>query len=97
MAEAVLTCTHNLCFEQKQEKYQTFSSKDLQFLQLRKNLYITWACFRNVMFILRNSGFCPVPVHRFHDEVLSFRMPDSYKTFESDGNLVLVIVSLMLL
>ena len=42
------------------------------------------------------------PVHRFHDEVLSFRKPDSWhsgeiKTFGSDGNLVLVIVSLMLL
>ena len=25
-AEAVLTCTYNLCFEQKEEKLQTFST-----------------------------------------------------------------------
>ena len=38
---------HNLCFEQKQEKYQKFSAKNVQFLQLQKNQYISWACFRN--------------------------------------------------
>ena len=25
--QAVSTCTHNLCFEQKEEKYQTFSTE----------------------------------------------------------------------
>ena len=29
------------------EKYQKFSTENFQFLQLGKNLYITWACFRN--------------------------------------------------
>ena len=29
--EAVLTCTHNLCFEQKCEKYQKFLSEKLPF------------------------------------------------------------------
>ena len=43
----VLTCTHNLCFVQKQEKHQTFSTEELQFLQHRKNLIIIWACIRN--------------------------------------------------
>ena len=47
--EAVLTCTHSLCFEQKYEKYQKFSNESFQFLQLSKNQYITWACFRNAL------------------------------------------------
>ena len=44
LREAVLTCTHNLCFEQK---YQNFSAENFQFLKLIKSLFITWACFRN--------------------------------------------------
>ena len=42
-------CTHNLCFEQKLEKYQRFSTDLFQFLQLKKSLYIAWACFHNVL------------------------------------------------
>ena len=30
--EAVLTSTHNLCFEQKYEKYQIFLSENFHFL-----------------------------------------------------------------
>ena len=39
----VLTSTHNLCFEQKQEIFK--------FLQVKKNLYIAWASFRIMMII----------------------------------------------
>ena len=38
-------------FEQKQEKYQTFSSENFQNLQLKKFLYIAWACFHNDKFV----------------------------------------------
>ena len=31
IAEAVLTSTHNLCFEQKDEKYQNFHQKMVKF------------------------------------------------------------------
>ena len=41
-------CTHNLCFEQKQEKYENFSAENFQFLKLKKSLFIAWACFHNV-------------------------------------------------
>ena len=34
LGEAVLTCTHNLCFEQK--KYHRFSAENFQFLTLKK-------------------------------------------------------------
>ena len=44
---SVLTCTHTLCFEQNQEKYQNFSAENFQFLKLKKSLYIAWATFRN--------------------------------------------------
>ena len=33
---------------QKQEKYQTFSAENFQFLKLKKSLFIAWATFRNV-------------------------------------------------
>ena len=44
----ILTCTHNLCFEQKWETYQNFHLKIFQFLKLKKSLYVAWTCFRNV-------------------------------------------------
>ena len=35
LAKAVLTSTHNLCFEQNYEKYQIFLSENFQFLQVK--------------------------------------------------------------
>ena len=36
-------CTHNLCFEKKRKKkYRKFYTENLQ---LKKNLYISWACY----------------------------------------------------
>ena len=55
-ARPVLMYIQNLCFEQKYEKYQTFSDKffmSFYFLQLRKNLYIAWRVF--VMLRLQGS------------------------------------------
>ena len=34
-AEAVLTNTHNLCLEQKYEKYRVFLSENFQFLEVK--------------------------------------------------------------
>ena len=47
----VRTCTHNLCFEQKQEKYQHYSSKNVHFLQLR-NLCI----LHEQVFVMKETG-----------------------------------------
>ena len=44
LAGAVLTSTHNLYFGAKIRK---ISAENFLFLQLKKILYITWACFRN--------------------------------------------------
>ena len=42
----------NLCFEQKQQKYQNFSAENVKFLKLKKSLYMAWASFRNASFDL---------------------------------------------
>ena len=46
--EAVLTSTHNLCFEQKYEKYQNFVSENFQFLAVKFSIYLNRRVF--VMF-----------------------------------------------
>ena len=42
--------THNLCFEQKHEKYQNFLSENFHFLVVEFSVYFK-ACFRNVISI----------------------------------------------
>ena len=48
--EAVLTCTHNICLEQKYENSQTISTENCHFYSRKKSLYIAWTCFRNVLY-----------------------------------------------
>ena len=43
--QAVLTSTHNLCFEQKYEKYQNFLSENVQFLGVRFSIYLNRRVF----------------------------------------------------
>ena len=45
LAEAVLTSTHNLCFEQKYEKYQSFLSDNFQFLEVKFSIYLNRCVF----------------------------------------------------
>ena len=45
LAEAVLTNTHNLCFEQKYEKYQISLSKNFQFLEVKVSVYLNRRVF----------------------------------------------------
>ena len=40
LAEVVLTSTHNLCFEQKYEKYQSVLSENVQFLEEKFSRYL---------------------------------------------------------
>ena len=47
LIEAVLTCTHNICFEQKYENIQNSSTESCHFYRHEKSLYIACACFRN--------------------------------------------------
>ena len=48
LAEAVLTSTHNLSFEQKYEKYQRFYLKIFNFLEVKFSIYLNRGVF--VMF-----------------------------------------------
>ena len=48
--EAVLTSTHNLCFEQKYEKYQNFLSENFHFLVVKFSVYLN----RRVFVMLHN-------------------------------------------
>ena len=43
--EAVLTSTHNLCFEQNPEKYQNFLSKNFHFLVVKFSVYLKRSVF----------------------------------------------------
>ena len=45
--EAVLPCTHKICFEQTYENSQNISTEYCHFYSREKSQYITWACFRN--------------------------------------------------
>ena len=48
MGEAVLTSIHNLCFEQKYENNQNFSSENFHFLVVKISVYLNRHVF--VMF-----------------------------------------------
>ena len=43
--EAVLTSTHNLCFEQKDEKYQNLSLKTFRFSVVTFSIYLNRRVF----------------------------------------------------
>ena len=45
MGEAVLTSTHNLCFEHKYEKYQCLLSENFQFLEVKFSIYLNRRVF----------------------------------------------------
>ena len=45
LAKAVLTSTHNLCFEQKYEKYQFLLSENFQSLEVKFSIYLNKRVF----------------------------------------------------
>ena len=45
LTDAVLTSTHNLYFEQKYEKYQSFLSENVQFLEVKFSIYLNRHAF----------------------------------------------------
>ena len=49
LGEAVLTSTHNLCFEQKYEIYQNVLSENFQFLVVKFSIYLNRHVF--VMYV----------------------------------------------
>ena len=59
LVEAVLTSTHNLCFEQKNEKNQIFLSENFHFLVLKFSVY-----FNRCVFVMELSE--AMANHTFH-------------------------------
>ena len=45
LGEAVLTSTHNLCFEQKYEKYQNFYVNIFSYLEVKFSTYLNRCVF----------------------------------------------------
>ena len=52
LIEAVLTSTHNLCFAQKYEKYQTFLSENVHFLVVKFSVYLNRHVFVMLQILL---------------------------------------------
>ena len=69
-----LTCTHNLCFEQKYENSQNISPENCHFYSFEKSLFVSWACFRNRIFF---QG-CEIGI------VLRLKHTDNQKHFEEN-------------
>ena len=61
LAEAVLTSTHNLCFEQKYEKYQNFLSENFHFSMVKFSVFLNKRVFVMIKLLLRNFN-CDIPV-----------------------------------
>ena len=53
LIEAVLTSTHNLCFEQKYEKYQNFLSENFFFLVVKFSVYLNRRVFVMKMHLMK--------------------------------------------
>ena len=51
LGEAVLTSTHNLCFEQKCDNIRFFFLKKIQFLVLKFSIYLNRRVFVMVHFV----------------------------------------------
>ena len=49
LAEAVLSSTHNLCFEVKYEKYQSFLSENFQILVVKFSIHLNRRVFVMVL------------------------------------------------
>ena len=53
--------THNLCFEQKYEKYQNYLSENFHFLVVKFSVYLN----RHVFVMFRKSGVRAMGVYRY--------------------------------
>ena len=47
--------THNLCFEQKYEKFQSFLFENFQFLELKFSIYLNRRVFIMTYFFVEND------------------------------------------
>ena len=62
----------DLCFEQKLEKYHTFSSENNHFYSRELLQYIVWACYQNGKNTVASSGVIPLRVLPISSENCKF-------------------------
>ena len=55
--------THNLCFEQKYEKYQSFLSEHFQFLEVKFSVYLNRRVFVMIFWGEHYLGDCFKTIH----------------------------------
>ena len=75
--EAVLTSTHNLCFEQKYETFQSFLSENFHFLVVNFSVYLN----RRV-FVMDNRNGKNIITSRWHFVLLNVYVSDTFPLFQ---------------
>ena len=87
--EAVLTCTHNLCFEQKYENNKRNSTEIFHFYSHEKLLYFAGGCFCNVKNEHKFQKDIACSCHYNHNRLLLKSKNDKFHTRGIDcGKLV---------
>ena len=66
LCEAVLTNTHNLCFEQKYEKYQNFYLKTFSYLVVKFSIYLNRRVFVRKT---KNGSMANSEDHEYCDQI----------------------------
>ena len=64
--------THNLCFEQKYEKYQNFLSENFHFLVVKSSVYLNRCVF---IMLDDNERLC---TKKHHEVIETVRLPTGF-------------------
>ena len=91
----VLTRTQNLCFEQKYEKYRSFSSEIFQILEVKFSIYLNRLVFVMYPQYIDNASFFSTIkpgrlAHTFDNVVIKLSNCSSFNdsSYEHDSNLM---------
>ena len=69
---AVLTSTHNLCFERKYENYQSFLSENVQRPEMKFSIYLN-RCVFVVKFQITNLSFSGIQLYTARASYITIR------------------------
>ena len=67
-SDAVLTCTHNLCFEQKSEKISEFLPENCQLLVVNFSIYLNRRVFEMILFKRKTHIKCVIVPRLFEEK-----------------------------
>ena len=83
LAEAVLTSTHNLCFEQNEEKHRKFLSENFHFLVVKFSVYLN----RHVFVMQKTYNLTFSVINVFADHMCLLQPPGYPKRLPHDENI----------